>query len=1143
MQNIKDLVFFDKNGVSYDFDYDSDKCMWTGSILIEPVSKGLFETQKIIVLQKYLMFSEMPYVPSSNPQVPDTTNVTNTYEYGYPASLYGTSGVDSYEFEWDMSVSEVDEIQMFGFDRWICPPVDTSSLTYNDYDCPEIAFMPTVSVGNLAVNPVSYVGIDDPDTNTGLYTIKYAKQSTWMPDYAEINLCFCNRDDDYSTFRRDLLLYYVDSGGFRHVAGRFSVYAKSVEEDERLTVMCGNLGYDINNVDFSIFQDSDIKEHVMDNVLMNSKRKEAIMEGHNIYSYIGSYKSVINAIRFFGYDNVTIKEWWKNVDVTSEHYGKHFMASSYSLENHEVISNGGNVRLPSKKYRKTGKLTLAYKINDIKKVNGNVVTAQSSYQNHPYPETDEKFAYTIEEAVIKLYGLKRKLEKDFLPLTTRIIDITGEADAFYANVVRSKPSQMTRFEYISGPKNTFSVLGSQDGCFYIEDLRPFGIHDVELPHGDGIVGTRRTGQPGFIGSGYNSLYDTPDSGDSAEFGDVNIGDYNQDWSVYSSANSPITDPDAVTGYSHDWDLDTISDIQVAGGLSDIEGISGMGTCDSIGSGYEGPTGVVPPYELDNNSLFAVLGGTVTNCNPWIYYVMANTGGHGNYYVAEFSRYFPNLAENAMHANMFDEDTNRHLPDNENIPVGALVELSVDTDESVWDEFVCPWNDAGIIPWNYIDIFADNISRVEWVIHKDETETPEFDVTIGGMISHGYSDIGVVLPYTGCYDVTMKLYDWNNNVKITRKECAVTVCPKEVEFTGWCRMLTDFISWDDFAEWDNLSCTWEFPYANNLRWDELRSSTFDGMDRGFFIGQYEGTSDVDESVMIYNFDSLFGVLYEDNRGAYFWDNLDIEWQRMDHLNWNMMCITGDVPCYFEFGYFDASGNPAASPDNPDTNVNESVPLAGYCLEVIDSDLEYGSFVFPQNVSGTGLNYIAEITRKLNETSSPVLSRFHYSYVWDLNSSHSSAPYNLDIPDGFHIVAVAKKPGRSGDVTHVGIVSPQNIAHTDGNGVIHAKPSTNQLRFFTNSVECNPNWNDVVCINNITEIPAYTDVNFNYSNCRIWGKKNPQWTFRNLNSGTTFTSDKRNYHRMFKERGCWEVTLRLEDTNGNKYTKTRNMFIVR
>ena len=1109
MNYTKDLVFFDKSGNGYGFDYDADKNIWNGTILLDPVSEGLFETEKIIIMQKYVLLEE-----SENQ---DMSNSVKTYAYGYPSTIFPDSP-DGYVFKWDNDIREVDEINLFSFDRHICPPEDTSALTYREYDCPNIIFLSDVAVNNLKHEPIDYVGHDD-DPGQGIYRVRYQKNSRFSPSYAEINICFCDVDDEYSTFRRDLHMYYV-IGDTETLVGKFTVVAKSIEEDERLSTMCSNLGYNINNIDFSIFQDSDIKEQLIDHELMNLKRKEMLMEGHNIYSYIGSYKSLINAIRFFGYDNVTIKEWWKNVDIDSLEYGRHFLASSYSLKDHEVIHTDTNVTLPSKKYRKTGKLTLCYNINALQHINNthDYRMADSSYYGHEYPATIEQFDYSIEEAVIKLYGLKRKLEKEFLPLTTRIIDIVGEADAFYVSPIRHNVSSTTIFSNNSGSTNTFNILGSSDNNFYIEDLRPFGIHANQLPSGDGFVGSSRNGgNPDFIGQ-YQAAYNTSLQAISVQQTQA-PQDYVEVFHEYgvqqlSGYNTNYENGDH---YSHITDINDLhyepnaQYLQMTTGLQNIldNGLQGTGNCNPSVQ-YTGPQGFDPPYAMTGNSLFAVIGPTGSNCEPWIYYVEANNSNNGNYYLAEFSNYFPNL--NSVSVDGLDVDYNTTLPDNEGIPAGALVELQIEEHPALWENLAFSWDSASYVTWNYINLYADNICRIEWEISGPN----DFVCNISGLVSQGYSDIGVVLPYIGSYTVRCKIFDWNNNVSVVYRPDMINIYPKEVEFTGWCKMRRN----------NNQ--------PNDITWNEMTSAMFNGMDRGSFIGQYADTNEIDESMTIYNFmDNGFDVV-EDNRGSYFWNNLDVAWQDMDHLNWNSMTITGDIPCYMVIGCFDNSGNPVDSPEAIDAGVSDSLP--GKWLEIVDKNNNYGKYRFP-NASQSNLNYIADVTRQLNESSDRVLTNFHFSYIWQ---NHTSDP-DLEIPEGYHIIAVSKNHGRLGDVKFAGIGSSNYLAQVDPDNSLHVytDPDNYQLRFFTNSIECNPNWEDTVCINNITEIPAYTDVNFNYTNCKILGKTNPRWKFTNLNTGTVYNSTNKNYHRMFKEKGMWEVSLTLNDSNGNTYSKSKNI----
>lgn len=57
---------------------------------------------------------------------------------------------------------------------------------------------------------------------------------------------------------------------------------------------------------YFIFKQYDIEEGGIDWVYLNMK-KEMLMMKHLICPYIGSYKSIINAINFFGYNDLQLK--------------------------------------------------------------------------------------------------------------------------------------------------------------------------------------------------------------------------------------------------------------------------------------------------------------------------------------------------------------------------------------------------------------------------------------------------------------------------------------------------------------------------------------------------------------------------------------------------------------------------------------------------------------------------------------------------------------------------------------------------------------------------------------------------------------------------------------------------------------------
>ena len=1047
--NTRDLIFFDKNGAPYNFEYNEEKGILEGCVYIDPISRGLYETQALYFMQKFPVYSD----PS------DPTSEVVGYNFGYPCYDQNGASTDQYVFAWDESTKEVDEINLFEFDANVCPPEDTSSLTYMEYNCPKIEFMEKAIVENLQ------------------------PQGTILSKCAKINITFCNVDDEYNTFRRDLLLWY-DNGNDVELVGVFRVYAESVEEDERLGVVCNNLGYNITNDDYRWFKKTDIKEQVVDLDFMNQKRKEMLMEGHNIYTYVGAYKSLLNVIRYFGYDNVTIKEWWKNVDYGSPGYGKYYIASSYSLENSEIIKTDNNITLPSRKFRKTNKITLAWDINRV--VNGDI----SEFGGLPELE-DIYTKYSIEEAVIKLYGLKRKLEKEFLPINTHIVDIVGEAFAFGKTSAIHNVSDENTFNVNNGCNCDFSIYPEDFG--YIEDLRPFGVlndADVEEKSGEKTLG---------------------------DIADKRISDYG-----IAQPNDPIADPNNIA-YDQNEESDADKNLDAVNGAYKKE--------------YDTNTYLysAKPISVYGDGLHSVYDET--NACPWNYYeyylrkdVEQGTPGNpklGTYYLANFSRYYPNLTNNSPKANDFNYMSGKYLPDCEGIPVGCLIRLTclgllksvaIGDISFAWDDVQGNWI-------NYLNVFK-NHARVEWLVFKNEGDTPLYLFSIMGTFDDGYGDVGIVLPYVGTYSIEMKIYGYDNSISIKDKINCFTVYPKSVEMNGWYRSISPKASWDTELTWNYLDCTWGYPVIGfNTTWDDMRSSTYESMDRATYLGLYYNDEDVNARMALYNYNIIsdengYFDLQMDWCGPYFWNNMDVNWASTYDLNWDNTVLTGDLPCYFVIGNFNSGGTP--------TN------LAGNILEIVDKDGNYGSYAFTQN------NNIQDIVDSLNQYPDPTIHKFYYRKVYVSGVSSSE----LNIPDGYVIMGLARRSGAGGDVAYAGMVQFGNQAQIIGDELVINHEQNNEFRFFTKSRSYNPNWQDTKYLSSVQRVGRMTSINLDYSNCKINGKTNPVWKVKNVNDESfgEVSFQRKNFHYVFKKPGCYSVTLELDDTNGNHYVGERKMFIV-
>ena len=196
-----------------------------------------------------------------------------------------------------------------------------------------------------------------------------------------------------------------------HEIGRFRMLAQTEIEDVRFMTELNNAGKTIGHNEAFIFKDYDILEGGIDWNFINMKRKELLMTKHLIYPYIGSYKSIINAINFFGYNDLQLNEYYKNIDVASENFSKLFKVEIPDIFDNtvegwtesEFIKN----TFPNEKFEETNLFNLTYFITD--------------------KEGNYKLNYTIDEVTIKLQGLKFWLKKNIIPLTHKILDITGRS--------------------------------------------------------------------------------------------------------------------------------------------------------------------------------------------------------------------------------------------------------------------------------------------------------------------------------------------------------------------------------------------------------------------------------------------------------------------------------------------------------------------------------------------------------------------------------------------------------------------------------------------------------------------------------------------------------------------------------------------
>ena len=237
----------------------------------------------------------------------------------------------------------------------------------------------------------------------------------------EIILDFFDKENDYISPEKTVISDYPVEGQKTYLKttfkvvdreiARFNCYAQTEVEDIRFKTELGNIGKNIGSNEIFIFKDYDILEGGIDWKFLNMKRKELLLMKGLIFPYIGSYKSIINAINFFGYNDLQLNEYYRNIDVSSENFSKLFKVEIPDIFDNSVEGWTENDftknNFPNEKFEETNMFNLTYDITD--KEGQNVLN------------------YTLDEVTIKLQGLKYWLKKNIIPLTHKILDITGRS--------------------------------------------------------------------------------------------------------------------------------------------------------------------------------------------------------------------------------------------------------------------------------------------------------------------------------------------------------------------------------------------------------------------------------------------------------------------------------------------------------------------------------------------------------------------------------------------------------------------------------------------------------------------------------------------------------------------------------------------
>jgi hypothetical protein len=417
------LKFFDHKGHLLNFQYNSILDKWTGNLYIDSISEGLVENLTFYLLETIYENDSM-----------------------FPTIKFPTNNVgdDEWYLEFDSNLKSIPELFLYTFGK----DVDGSSYLIKETTHDLVLDKATVTYINN--RKVVYNQING--------TLVHLRTSPM-----QINVGF--EPTSENKFENTL---YIKTKNTNVIIAEINVYGEGIEEDERLRDLLVNLGHDLLPEDYKIFYNSDVKEESIDWQLINTKRKELLLEHSNIFPYVGSYKALINILKFYGYNNVKMKEYWQNVKVGAPDYGKYKQVDITDLFIVDSKMETSNL-INSKVYKKTNLMSLYY----------DITIEDGTYDEDGLPYTKETFTFTQEEVLIKLFALKKKLQQYFLPLNSKIVDIIGESIYFGLYKVLHLTSENSIRDINIGIKTDFNLFPFNE--FYIDDLRYLGFTgNIEL---------------------------------------------------------------------------------------------------------------------------------------------------------------------------------------------------------------------------------------------------------------------------------------------------------------------------------------------------------------------------------------------------------------------------------------------------------------------------------------------------------------------------------------------------------------------------------------------------------------------------------------------------------------------------------------
>lgn len=617
-------------------------------------------------------------------------------------------------------------------------------------------------------------------------------------------------------------------------------------EDERLGLLLDNFGRNVTIDQELILRDSDVNESNPDYILLNQKRKEMLLQGEEIWPYVGSYKGLVNIINWFGYYDIRIKEYWLNVNTEDIYFNTYRQIPiPFQLKNKK--SNVESIKMvPSKHYRKTNLFGLFY---DIVRDSGN-------FDFYGIPETEDAFAYTNEEVLIKLFALKKYLKEKFLPLNSRIIDITGEGVYYERYAVNSWNNSIARLEVELGKALDFThtkrakivdlrTYNSLGGLFSPDKQTSISKYINSYDINDVIV---LSGGSGFLGEVPRVIFPGVATQQARGRCKVIADLLNETVISGNVLNTPgigyeVNDIITLRGGSYLAPVRlTVESVDIDGGVLSFsiaseahrglsytsipESFNGSSVVRLVGPGYIIPEGVEGftiaadeiSFSLEEITLYDLGRGYTTIPEiKFVYNSISPTEPTVELTIVQHTSAPSSYYNNAIEVKPYSD-----APE---INIGAIID---------------------------VEAFLENIPdgyEMEWIVNLSQPKKPNqvYVYKSGIQEISKLTNHTIILPYIGIYDITLEVYDLNNTKSNEIKCDAIEVFMSDSDFSFITKnTLGKIDTWDELEQiivdddlylgikplnypdkkdyvkltWENLNSRWVNLNFNTTIWDDL-----------------------------------------------------------------------------------------------------------------------------------------------------------------------------------------------------------------------------------------------------------------------------------------------------------------------------------